>query len=120
MAGLRIGFLVLLPLVVDSVLQIIPKELGKLVNLSGRPAIELLMPHCNCMLVGIFTKPLRALPFSKQIGIIEAIHYCISLEPPLVELNDELLRLLHETLALADADNVQLLVLNRKDGQTRD
>ena len=83
--------------------------IGLLVNLSGRPAIELLMPHRDRMLVGIFTKPLRALPFSKQIGMIEAIRYCVSLEPPLVELNDELLRLLHETLALADADDAQLL-----------
>jgi hypothetical protein len=83
--------------------------IGLLVNLSGRLAIELLMPHRNRMLVGIFTKLLRALPFSKQIGMIEAIRYCVSLEPPLVELNDELLCLLHETLALADADDVQLL-----------
>jgi transformation/transcription domain-associated protein len=64
--------------------------IGLLVNLSGRPAIELLMPHRDHMLVGIFTKPLRALPFSKQIGMIEAIRYCISLDPPMAELNDEL------------------------------
>jgi transformation/transcription domain-associated protein len=45
----------------------------------------------------------------KQIGMIEAIRFCVSLNPPLVELNDELLRLLHETLALADADDAALL-----------
>lgn len=82
--------------------------IGLLVSLSGRPAVDLLMPHRDRMLMGIFTKPLRALPFSKQIGMIEAIRYCVSLDPPLVELNDELLRLLHETLALADADDNQL------------
>lgn len=80
-----------------------------LVELSGRPAVELLMPHRDRMLGGIFTKPLRALPFLKQIGMIEAVRFCVSLDPPLVELNDELLRLLHETLALADADDNQLL-----------
>lgn len=82
--------------------------IGFLVNFSGRPAVELLMPHRDRMLAGIYTKPLRALPFSKQIGMIEAVRYCVSLDPPLVELNDELLRLLHETLALADAEDAQL------------
>jgi len=78
-------------------------------EISGRPAGELLAPHRERMMLGIYTKPLRALPFSKQIGMIEAIRYCVGLEPPLVELNDELLRLLHETLALADADDTQLM-----------
>lgn len=89
--------------------QAAQKCIGYLVSLSGRPAVDLLMPHRDRMLTGIYTKPLRALPFSKQIGMIEAIRYCVSLEPPLVELNEELLRLLHETLALADADDAQLL-----------
>jgi transformation/transcription domain-associated protein len=89
--------------------QAAQKCIGLLVNLTGRPAVDLLMPHRDRMLMGIFTKPLRALPFAKQIGMIEAVRYCVSLEPPLVELNEELLRLLHETLALADADDAQLL-----------
>ncbi|GLB33849.1 putative PI3 PI4-kinase family protein [Lyophyllum shimeji] len=80
-----------------------------LVSLSRRPAVDLLLPHRERTVTGIYTKPLRALPFQKQIGMIEAIRYCVSLEPPLVELNDELLRLLHETLALADADDTALL-----------
>ncbi|KAG6816156.1 hypothetical protein H0H87_008290 [Tephrocybe sp. NHM501043] len=80
-----------------------------LVSLSGRPAVDLLMPHRERTVTGIYTKPLRALPFMKQIGMIEAIRYCVSLDPPLVELNDELLRLLHETLALADAEDAALL-----------
>jgi transformation/transcription domain-associated protein len=83
--------------------------IGLLVKLSGRPAVDLLMPHRDRMLVAIYTKPLRALPFAIQIGMIEAIRYCVSLDPPLVELNDELLRLLHETLALADAEDANLL-----------
>ncbi|KAF8640045.1 hypothetical protein AX17_001287 [Amanita inopinata Kibby_2008] len=83
--------------------------IGILVTLSDKPAVELLMPHRDRMLGGIYTKPLRALPFSRQIGMIEAIRYCVSLEPPLVELNDEFLRLLHETLALADADDAALV-----------
>ncbi len=69
------------------------------------------------MLIGIYTKPLRALSFSKQIGMIEAIRYCVSLDPPLVEYNDELLRLLHETLALADAEDTQLVGPRNKTGK---
>lgn len=83
--------------------------IGLLVKMSGGSAVGLLMPHRDRMLVGIYTKPLRALPFPKQIGMIEAVRYCVSLDPPLVELNDELLRLLHETLALADAEDTSLL-----------
>ncbi|KAJ7498882.1 hypothetical protein FB451DRAFT_1427318, partial [Mycena latifolia] len=80
-----------------------------LVNLSGRSAYSLLEQHRDRMLGGIYTKPLRALPFPIQIGMIEAVRYCVTLDPPLVELNDELLRLLHETLALADAEDSSLL-----------
>ncbi|KAF7355349.1 hypothetical protein MSAN_01451500 [Mycena sanguinolenta] len=80
-----------------------------LVKLSGRSAYSLLETHRDRMLGGIYTKPLRALPFPIQIGMIEAVRYCVTLDPPLVELNDELLRLLHETLALADAEDSSLL-----------
>jgi len=78
-------------------------------ELSGKSIVELLMPHRDRMLTAIYTKPLRALPFPLQIGMIEAMRYCVSLEPPLPELNDELLRLLHEALALADAEDVALV-----------
>jgi transformation/transcription domain-associated protein len=88
--------------------QAAQKCIDIVIQLSGRPAHELLLPHRHRMLTGIYTKPLRALPFSKQIGMIEAIRYCVSLDPPLVEYNEELLRLLHETLALADAEDTQL------------
>lgn len=80
-----------------------------LVELSKKPAAEILMPHRERMHHTLFTKPLRALPFPSQIGKIEATRYCVTLEPPLIELGDELLRLLHETLALADADEGALV-----------
>ncbi|KAJ7638852.1 FAT domain-containing protein [Roridomyces roridus] len=80
-----------------------------LVQISGRTAYGLLEQHRDRLLSGIYTKPLRALPFLIQIGMIEAVRYCITLDPPLVEYNEELLRLLHETLALADAEDSSLL-----------
>ncbi|KIY71478.1 hypothetical protein CYLTODRAFT_487243 [Cylindrobasidium torrendii FP15055 ss-10] len=82
------------------------KCLELLVELSGHRASDLLMPHRDRIVVSIYTKPLRALPFSIQIGMIEAVRYCVILDPPLIEVNEELLRLLHETLALADADDL--------------
>ncbi|KAJ7614708.1 hypothetical protein DFH06DRAFT_1368076 [Mycena polygramma] len=67
-----------------------------LVKLSGRSAYSLLEPHHDHMLGGIYTKPLRALPFPIQIGMIEAVRYCVTLDPPLVELNDQLLRVFYK------------------------
>ncbi|KAI0352960.1 atypical/PIKK/TRRAP protein kinase [Trametes cingulata] len=80
-----------------------------LAELSHKSIYDLLLPHRDRILSSIYTKPLRALPFPLQIGMIEGIRYCVSLQPPLPELNDELLRLLHETLALADADDMALV-----------
>ncbi|KAF7789373.1 hypothetical protein EIP86_000317 [Pleurotus ostreatoroseus] len=78
-------------------------------ELTGLTVVELLLPHRERMLTAIYTKPLRALPFAVQIGMIESVRYCLSLDPPLPELNDELLRLLHEALALADAEDTALI-----------
>ncbi|KAJ2896719.1 transcription-associated protein 1 [Coemansia aciculifera] len=44
-----------------------------------------------------------------QIGNIDAITYCLSLDPPFLEINEELLRLLSEALALADAEDQALV-----------
>uniref|UniRef100_D8PQ42 Non-specific serine/threonine protein kinase n=1 Tax=Schizophyllum commune (strain H4-8 / FGSC 9210) TaxID=578458 RepID=D8PQ42_SCHCM len=96
------------PLVRDAV----HKAMDRVVRLSGWSATELLSPHRERLLSSIYTKPLRALPCSIQIGMIEAIRYCITLDPPLAELNDELLRLLHEALGLADAEDASLLGRN--------
>ncbi|KAH7909445.1 hypothetical protein BJ138DRAFT_1066999 [Hygrophoropsis aurantiaca] len=87
-----------------------------LVELHGKSANELLMPHRDRMLTAIYTKPLRALAFPIQIGMIDAVRYCVSLDPPLPELNDELLRLLHETLGLADADDLLMGRVNLRQG----
>lgn len=61
------------------------------------------------LLPPIFAKPLRALPFNMQIGNIDAITFCLSLENGFLPFNDELLRLLHESLALADAEDSALI-----------
>ncbi|KAI9139518.1 hypothetical protein BKA69DRAFT_1040037 [Paraphysoderma sedebokerense] len=80
-----------------------------LADLTGSEVTELLMPVRERLLAPIFAKPLRALPFAMQIGHIDAITYCLSLRPPLLTFNDELVRLLHEALALADAEDQALV-----------
>lgn len=81
-------------------------------ELSGQSIYDLLSPHRERVLTSIYVKPLRALPHPIIIGQIEAVRYCVSLNPPLPELSDELLRLLHETLALADMEDSVLIARN--------
>lgn len=78
-------------------------------DLCGKPIGELLMPHRDRVMTSIFVKPLRSLPHPIIIGQVEAVRYCISLETSLLEVNDELIRLLHEALALADNSDQALI-----------
>lgn len=73
------------------------------------PNVDMLMPQCERMLAAIYTNPLHALPSFIQIDMIEVIRCCLSLDPPLPELNNELLRLLRKALAHADAEDVTLM-----------
>lgn len=79
-----------------------------LADVTGSDVTELLLPLKDRLLAPIFTKPLRALPPGLQIGYVDAITYCLSLRPPLLEVNDELLRLLNEAIALSEADDAFL------------
>ncbi|KAJ2064803.1 transcription-associated protein 1 [Coemansia sp. S146] len=109
---------------INSFLALITKELANpstevrdatkacldiLVSVTGCSVTALLLPSRDRLLVPIFGKPLRALPHNMQIGNIDAITYCLSLDPPFLEINEELLRLLSEALALADAEDQALV-----------
>ncbi|GAA6030453.1 hypothetical protein JCM8097_009114 [Rhodosporidiobolus ruineniae] len=76
---------------------------------DNKPLTEMLTPVKDRLLGPIFTKPLRALGFTMQIGHIDAVTYCITLDPPLIEVDDQLIRLLHEALGIADAEDTALL-----------
>jgi transformation/transcription domain-associated protein len=78
-------------------------------SIYGRTPSEMLMPHKERLLVPIFAKPLRALPVACQIGNVDAMTYSLSLDPPLPEMSDELLRLLQEALAFAEAEDTSLV-----------
>ncbi|KAI8605964.1 hypothetical protein EDD21DRAFT_315697 [Dissophora ornata] len=93
----------------SSVRETIQSSFQLLADLTGNDVTELLAPVRDRLLSPIFAKPLRALPFAMQIGHIDAITFCLSLRPPFLEFNDELVRLLHEALALADAEDQALV-----------
>ncbi|KAJ1922206.1 transcription-associated protein 1 [Mycoemilia scoparia] len=82
-----------------------------LTKTTKQTAIVLLTPYRERLLRSIFAKPLRALPHSMQIGSIDAITYCLNLSPDFIEINEEMMRLLSEALALTDAED-QALVNN--------
>lgn len=93
--------------------QLVRKNVQSMISLLSElrkePVSTILLPVSERLLTPIFSKPLRALLFSMQIGHIDAITYCLTLNPPLLEFNDELKRLLKEVQALADADDQSLL-----------
>lgn len=93
----------------SAVRETIQSSFQLLADLTGNEVTELLAPVKERLVAPIFAKPLRALPFAMQIGHIDAITYCLTLRPPFLDFNDELIRLLHEALALADAEDQALV-----------
>ncbi|GAB1314252.1 transcription-associated protein 1 [Madurella fahalii] len=75
---------------------------------AGAEVWELLEPHRKHLLQPIYAKPLRALPFPIQIGFIDAVTYYMSLKRDFVAFDENLNRLLMESLALADASDESL------------
>ncbi|KAK5663129.1 hypothetical protein OQA88_6546 [Cercophora sp. LCS_1] len=75
---------------------------------TGAEVWELLENNRKHLLQPIYAKPLRALPFAIQIGFIDAITYYMSLKPDFVTFDENLNRLLMESLALADANDESL------------
>lgn len=78
-------------------------------KVQNRSVSEILLEVREKLLLPIFAKPLRALPFQMQIGNIDTITYCMSLQNEFLPFTDELLRLLLEALALADAEDQALI-----------
>lgn len=84
------------------------KAFGIIAKAIGVEVWELVAPVKEKLLRPIFNKPLRALPFPTQIGFIDAITYCLALHNGVVPFNDQLHRLLMESLALVDAEDEAL------------
>ncbi|KAF2865782.1 hypothetical protein BDV95DRAFT_248299 [Massariosphaeria phaeospora] len=81
------------------------KAFHVLATVTGLGVHELIMPVKDRLVVPIWAKPLRALPFSIQIAYVDAITFCLKLKNNILEFNEQLTRLLMESLALADADD---------------
>ncbi|KJR83245.1 transformation/transcription domain-associated protein [Sporothrix schenckii 1099-18] len=69
---------------------------------------EIIEPHKERLLTPLFQKPLRALPFAIQIGLIDALTYFLTLKTDFVAIDDDVDRLLTEALALSDASDTSL------------
>lgn len=81
------------------------KAFQVLSEVTGLGVHELILPVKDRLVLPIWTKPLRALPFAIQIAYIDAITFCLKLKNNILEFNEQLNRLLMESLALADADD---------------
>ncbi|KAK1760697.1 hypothetical protein QBC47DRAFT_408753 [Echria macrotheca] len=75
---------------------------------AGAEVWELIESGRENLLRPIWGKPLRALPFQVQIGFIDAVTYYMSLKSDFVPFDNDLNRLLMESLALADASDESL------------
>lgn len=84
------------------------RAFGVVAEVVGIEVHELLACVKDRLLSPIYNKPLRALPFPTQIGYIDAMSFCMGLQHGIVEFNEQLNRLLMESLALADADDESL------------
>ncbi|KAK3714099.1 transcription-associated protein 1 [Vermiconidia calcicola] len=84
------------------------QALRELASTLGTPVHDVVNPVKEPLIAPIFNKPLRALPFAAQIGYVDAINFLLDMENEVLTFNDELNRLLYETLALVDADDESL------------
>ena len=75
---------------------------------AGCEVWEILEPYKDRFLQPIYAKPLRALPFATQIGYISAMTYHLGLKSDWIPFDENLNRLLLESLALADASDESL------------
>jgi transformation/transcription domain-associated protein len=75
----------------------------------GAEAYELILPVKDRLIAPIFNKPLRACPPPTQIGFIDAITFCLGLGHDIVPFNEQLNRLMLESLSLVDADDESLV-----------
>ncbi|SCU81956.1 LANO_0B04676g1_1 [Lachancea nothofagi CBS 11611] len=87
--------------------------LATISEVSDIPIVKLMEHSKSFLLSPIFAKPLRALPFPMQIGNVDAIIYCLQLPNTFLEFNEELYRLLHEAIALVDAEDESLASAQR-------
>ncbi|KAL6722004.1 transcription-associated protein 1 [Lecanora helva] len=91
-----------------NVREVARKALTSLADMIGVEVSELISPLKDRLLSPIYMKPLRALPNDVQVGFLDGITYCMSLQRNLIEFNGDLNRLLIEAMALSEAEDEAL------------
>ena len=85
------------------------RALSVMAEVIGAEPYELILPVKDRLIAPIFNKPLRACPPPTQIGFIDAITFCLGLGHDIVPFNEQLNRLMLESLSLVDADDESLV-----------
>ena len=88
-----------------NVRDVAREALTTLAEMIGAEVHDLISPVKERLLTPIYMKPLRALPCDVQVGFLDGITYCISLQRNLIEFNEMLNRLLIEAMALSEAED---------------
>ena len=96
------------------------KALSTVSQIIGAEVHELISPVKDRLLTPIYNKPLRALPTDIQVGYLDGIIYCLSLQRNLVDFNDMLNRLLGEAMALSELDDETLCPQNSQEYRRAD
>ena len=90
-----------------GVRQTVQECLALLASLFGKTVPDLGKLVKDRLHGTIYIKPLRALNHNLVIGLVDAVRYLIGFNPPILEEDDALIRLLQEALGLAEnADHV--------------
>eukprot|EP00898_Chlorokybus_atmophyticus_P003741 jgi/Chlat1/4368/Chrsp29S04524 len=96
------------PMASATVRKNVQEGLQLLANRKGSEVSELLAPIHTPLSTPLVSRPLRNKHIEAQVGTVAALNYCLSLRPPLLRLTAELVQLLRDALAIADADETQM------------
>eukprot|EP00899_Mesostigma_viride_P026573 jgi/Mesvir1/70/Mv13673-RA.2 len=75
----------------------------------GMEVSEILEPYHAPLLAPLLTRALRTKQVDAQVGTVTTLNYCLSLRPPLVRMSSHILQLLHDALAIGEADENAIL-----------
>lgn len=86
-------------------------------ELTGKGMTVLLEPFKSALFSPIFSRNLRSLPHTAQTGYLDALTFSLNLRPTLVSFTQELLRLLHGALSIAEREDASPKVMSQKQSQ---
>jgi transformation/transcription domain-associated protein len=93
--------------------ETVQDALKQLSELKGIELHALMQVPKDLLLQRMWSKPLRTLHFHNQIASIDALNFCIGIQPSIVEQTGELTRFLQEVVQTADAEDDDLIPQSR-------